>query len=389
MSIYSEFGVKRVVNAAFAFTRLGGSTLPKEVQDAMNEANESWVSMWDLMVTGSKYIAERTGADAAWITSGGFNGLVLSTAACMAGKDPEKMRRLPDTTGMKNEIIIQRNNRLWVYDRAMEVPGGKFVCVGDENYGCGAKEFETAINDKTAAIHYAYPMGSTRKGVIPLKDLLKVAHAHDVPVIVDACGITYPTNSFKKWKEWGVDLACFGGKYIQGPQACGFILGRKDLVEAVSLHSFIGAESGPEDAAGYYRSIGRGYKLDRQTIIGLLVAFRRWMEMDHQKERIDPAWEKTRFIEKRIRKLPGLKEARISYIPKTGEGMGYHSIGLSIWFPDKSPEEVTALVKALREKDPEVWVRHYSANTEFAINALYLSKGEEKILADRFTEVFG
>jgi L-seryl-tRNA(Ser) seleniumtransferase len=224
--------------------------------------------------------------------------------------------------------------------------------------------------------------------VIPLKDLLKVAHAHDVPVIVDSCGVTYPPSSFKQWKQWGVDLACFGGKYVHGPNSTGFILGRKDLIEAVSVNSFIGAESGPLDQSGYWKGVGRGYKLDRQEVIGLLAAFRRWNRIDHQKERFDSAWQRTRYIEKRIRKLPGLKEARITYIPRSGEGTGYHSIGLSVAFPDKTPEEVGNLVRKLREKDPEVWVRHYFGNTEFGVNALMLLPGEEKIVAERFAEVF-
>ena len=130
MSIYSRYGAKRVVNAAFHLTRLGGSTLTPKVLKAMEEANESYVYMWDLIEKGSKHIADRINAPAAWITSGAFNALVLAAAACMAGDDPEKMRRLPQTDGMKNEFIIQRSARLFVYDRSIEVSGGKFVFVG-------------------------------------------------------------------------------------------------------------------------------------------------------------------------------------------------------------------------------------------------------------------
>src|SRR4030042_3783909 len=106
MSVYSDIGVKRVINAAFALTRLGGSTVPKEVQVAMDEANKSYCNMWDLLKTGGRIIAEATGSEAAWITSGGFAALTLGAAVCIAGNDPEKMRRLPETAGMKNETII-------------------------------------------------------------------------------------------------------------------------------------------------------------------------------------------------------------------------------------------------------------------------------------------
>jgi uncharacterized pyridoxal phosphate-dependent enzyme len=388
LSVYKELGVKRVVNAAFALTRLGGSTLPREVQEAMEEANKGYCNMWELMTRAGGIIAEGTGAPAAWVTSGGFAALVMSAAACIAGKDPEKMRRLPDSTGMKNEIIIQRNNRLYVYDRAMEVAGGRFVFVGDESWGCGVEEIEAAITDKTAAIHYAYPM-APKRGVVKLEELLRVAHNHGVPVIVDAAGMTYPTTNFRKYMEMGCDLVCYGGKYVQGPNSTGFVTGRKDLVEAISLHSFIGAESGPDERPGYWRSIGRGYKLDRQEIVGLVVAFRRWMRMDHEKERLEPAWERARYIEKRIRRLPGLKEARITCFPRSGKGIGYNTLGLSVEFPDKSVEEVSALVNRMREADPEVWVRYWYNSSEFLVNALMLQPGEEKIVVERFMEVFG
>jgi seryl-tRNA(Sec) selenium transferase len=157
MSIYSRYGVKKVINAAFHLTRLGGSTLSPAVLEAMEDANNYYCSMWELIEKGSKHIADMICAPGAWITSGAFNALVLGAAACMAGKDTEKMRRLPNTEGMKNEFIIQRNARLYVYDRSMEVAGGKFVFVGDERWGATTENIENAINEKTAGIHYAYP----------------------------------------------------------------------------------------------------------------------------------------------------------------------------------------------------------------------------------------
>jgi D-glucosaminate-6-phosphate ammonia-lyase len=387
MSVYSELGVKRVINAAFALTRLGGSTVPREVQEAMNEANKSYCNMWDLFQKGGKIIADITGAEAAWITSGGFAALVLGAAACIAGKDPEKMRRIPDTSGMKNEFIIQRNNRLYVYDRAMEVAGGKFVFVGDENWGCGVDEFEAAITDKTAGIHYAYPT-APKRGVPLLKDLIKMAHNHGVPVIVDAAGMTYPVSNFKMFADMKADIVAFGGKYVLGPNSTGFAIGRRDLIEAMALHSFIGVESGPDEMPGKWRSIGRGYKLDRQEIVGLIVAFKRWMALDHEAERIAPAWERARYIEKRIKKLPGLSEARIRYIPQSGKGIGYNTLGLNVHFLDKGIDEVTTIVKKLKEGDPEIWVRFWGDSNNFIINTLMLLPGQEKELVKRFEEAF-
>jgi L-seryl-tRNA(Ser) seleniumtransferase len=387
MSVYEKYGVKRVVNAAFHLTRLGGSTLSPRVLEAMEEANESYCYMWDLHKKCGEHIAKRIGAPAAWITCGAFNALVLAAAACMAGNDLEKMRRLPNTEGMKNEVIIQRCARLLVYDRSMEVAGGKFVFVGDERWGCTPDLIEKAITDKTAAIHYAWPAWDNLV-IADLQDVVEIAHNHGVPVIVDAAGATYPPDQMTKFVEMGCDLVAIGGKYVGGPNSTGFVYGRKDLVEAIGLHSYIGAEAGPKEQSGYYRSIGRGYKLDRQEVIGLLVSFDEWIEMDHEKERFKPAWEKVHYIKKHIENLPGLKNASFHYYPKSGKGITYHIIGLHVILADLTPSEVDMFVRRLREDDPEVWVRYVGNSNDFIINCLNLKLGDEKVIVERFTQLF-
>jgi D-glucosaminate-6-phosphate ammonia-lyase len=388
MSVYRELGVNRVVNAAFALTRLGGSVLSQQVLEAMVEANKSYVYMWDLIKRAGEIIAEANGAEAAWVTPGAFSALVCSAAACIAGKDPEKMRRLPDTTGMKNEIIIQRANRLLLYDRSMEVPGGKFVFVGDERWGCTTQLMEDAITDRTAAIHHAIT-GALRPGLVSIEDTVKVAHDHGVPVILDAAGKTYPLDGLHKFTDMGVDLACYGGKYVGGPNSTGWVQGRKDLIEAVALHTFIGAEAGPDERGGYYRSIGRGYKLDRQEVVALVLAFKNWLKMDHEKERFQPAWEKARYIEKNIKGLPGLDGVKMSWVPPSGEGCVYHTLGVRLDFENKTPTEVREIVMSLREKDPEIWVRGFGQGNSFTLNCITLLPGDEKLIAERFKEIFG
>jgi L-seryl-tRNA(Ser) seleniumtransferase len=388
MSIYRRYGVKRVINASFHLTRLGGSTLTPKVLEAMNEANTSYVYMWDLIKKSGQYIANKINAPAAWITSGAFNALVLAAATCMVGKDPEAMRKLPHTEGIKNEFIIQRNARLYVYDRSMEVAGGKFVFVGDEKWGCSPEQLEAAITEKTAGIHYAYP-SSENPFICPLEKVIEIGKRNGVPVIVDAAGITYPKDAQAKFMEIGCDLVAVGGKYVGGPNSTGYIYGRKDLIEAIALHSFIGAEAGPKEQGGFYRSIGRGYKLDRQEIIGLLVAFDEWMEMDHDQMIFQPAWEKVKYIEKGIKDLPGLKNSRIEYYPKSGEGSAYHVIGLKITLNDLGITETNALIKRMREGDPEIWVRNRGNSNDFTINTINLQPNDEKIIVERFKELLG
>jgi L-seryl-tRNA(Ser) seleniumtransferase len=387
MSIYSKYGVKRVVNAAFHLTRLGGSTLTPTVIAAMEEANKSYAYMWDLIVKGGNHIAERINAPAAWITSGAFNALVLAAAACIAGKDPEAMRKLPHTEGMKNEFIIQRNARLFVYDRSMEVAGGRFVFVGDERWGCPPEQLEAAITEKTAGIHYAYP-SMYNSYICPLEKVLEIGKRNGVPVIVDAAGMTYPKDVQAKFMKMGCDLVAVGGKYVGGPNSTGYIYGRKDLIEAIALHSFIGAEAGPNEQSGFYRSLGRGYKLDRQEIIGLLVAFDEWMEIDHNEKLFKPAWERVKYIEKGIKGLPGLKNVRLEYYPKIGTGVAYHTIGLRVIFEDLDVEETNEIIQRLREGDPEVWVRSWGNSNDFIINAISLQPEDKLIIVERFKELF-
>lgn len=388
MSIYEKLGVKRVVNAAFALTRLGGSILVDEVQEATIEANKSFCNLWDLEKRAGEIISEVTGAEAGWVTTGAFNALVLSAATCIAGRDYEKIRRLPHTTGMKNEIIIQRCNRIPIYDRSMEVAGGKLVEVGDERWGCTPELLEKAITDKTAAMHFL-SSPQPRRGSVPLKDALKIAHSHGVPVIVDAAGATWPLDLLHKFTDMGCDLVCYGGKYVGGPNSTGFVIGKKELVETVALHSFIGAEYGPLGQGNYWRSIGRGYKLDRQEIIAVVVALQRWVNLDHEKVRFKPAWEKVHYIEKGLKALEGMKDVSFKYVPPSGKGCGYHTIGLQLNFYNKSPAEVNALVRSLREKDPEIWVRGGFTGNSFAINTLNLVDGDEKIIVERFKKIMG
>lgn len=392
MSVYRKLGVKRVINCQFALTRLGGSTLPEEVITAMNEANEEWVWIWDLQEQVSKIISEITGAESAHVSCGAFAGLVLSAAACITGKDTEKMMRLPDTTGMKNEIIIQKCIRSNMYDRSMEVPGGKMIVVGDEK-SCTSDQIESAINEKTAAIHYLagengpwwwsdteeeYPWNKVNP--VSIEEVVKIGKRNDVPIVVDAAGKTWPLNELTKYAAMGCDLVVYGGKYFWGPHSTGIVVGRKDLVEAVALHSFIGYESGPEITPGVYKSVGRGYKLDRQEIVGLVVALQRWMSMDHNKERINPAFEKAEYIKDSLETFPNVKT---KIIPKREEKIPYHRLTVLITLEDKSPEETAEIRRKLLEGDPSVWL---SANeNNLVINTMFLLKDDEKDIVKKLT----
>jgi uncharacterized pyridoxal phosphate-dependent enzyme len=370
MGIYDEVGAKRVINASFPVTVLGGSRLTKEMLDAIVEANESYVDFWDFMGKAGKFIAKITGAEAACVTPGAFSALSLSTVACMAGKDPEKIKRLPDTSGMKNEIVIQRCLRSQIYDRSMTVFGGKYVFAGNESV-CSPKELEAAINEKTAAIHYL-ASERTREGVVPLEEVIRIGKRHGVPIIVDAAGQTYPTDGLKKFVAMGADLVCYSSKYFGGPNAAGFVQGRKELVETVALHTFLGIETQARTIGAY--SIGRGYKMDRQTVAAMLFALKRWMTMDHEKERIQPAIRRRDYI---LKELADLSKVKMSAYPENF--VSGHVLGVQLTFENEKAAEET--VRKLREGNPAIWIRGN------IINTLFLKDGEEKIVAKRLKEI--
>src|SRR5262245_51156156 len=150
--IYEELGVRPLINAGGNKTILGGSRVSPTVQAAVDMANRHYVEMKELLARSGEIIAGMVGSEAAMVTSGCAAAMALGVAACMSGSDPEKVERLPDTTGMKHEFLIQACQR-YKYDRALTIFGGKLVEVGDE-HGATAEQLRAAITDKTAGIHY-------------------------------------------------------------------------------------------------------------------------------------------------------------------------------------------------------------------------------------------
>jgi len=370
MNIYSELGVRRVINARGNLTLLGGSILSNEILDAMKEANACYVNMKELLDQAGKAVAQLTGAEAAFITPGAAAALVLSAAACMTGLDPEKVERLPNTEGMRSEILIQKGLRT-KYDRCMTVPGATLVEVGggllELVSGVRPKQIEGAISDRTAAIHYLAP-GTSK--VVSIEDVVRIGKKHGVPIIVDAAGQVYPVENLKKYAAMGADLVCYGAKYFGGPSSTGIVVGRKDLVDAVALNSFIGFESSP------YRALGRGYKVDRREVVAVVVALRRWMTMDHR-SRFQSSDRKARYIVGELKKIHGIK---LTPLPE--------EVGLATEVRidlDKSPEATDKLVGRLREGDPSVWVG--SEENILWINALTLVDGDEEVLVESLANV--
>jgi D-glucosaminate-6-phosphate ammonia-lyase len=289
MTIYETLGVRTLINAKGPATRLSGGIMRPEVAEAMIDAARHCVDIAELQAAGSKIIAEATGAEAGYIASGASACLLLAAAACVAGLDPGRMARLPDTSGMKNEAVMVRSQRNF-YDHAVRAAGVKIVEVGlpDRYAGAGVRdaepwEIDDAISERTAAVFYV--AGADARP--PLADVVKAAHARGVPVIVDAAAQLPPQSNLKRFIAEGADLVAFsGGKALGGPQASGILCGRRDLVMSAALQHldldvFWDLWEPPVSLIEKSRlrgapqhGIGRGCKAGKEEIAGVLTALR-------------------------------------------------------------------------------------------------------------------
>ncbi|MCH2310932.1 MAG: aminotransferase class V-fold PLP-dependent enzyme [SAR202 cluster bacterium] len=269
-SIYQDIGVTPVINAAGPITMFGGTKLRPEVHSAMNAASQTMIDLHQLNDKAGEILASYAGAEAGMVTSGSAGALILQAAAVVAGSDKKKMRKLPNTEGMRNEIIIHNIHR-FPYDQCYTAVGAKLIGVGDF-LRCLPWELEGAINENTAAIAYLDAPFVSRNAM-PLKEVVEIAHAHDLPVIVDAATMIPPRSNFTKYIDQGADLVLYsGGKGIRGPQGTGIMVGRKDLIQAA------------RDNASPNQFIGRGLKVSKEEIIGLLQSVELLMATDEDEE---------------------------------------------------------------------------------------------------------
>ncbi|MBS0363533.1 MAG: aminotransferase class V-fold PLP-dependent enzyme [Proteobacteria bacterium] len=292
---FAAMGLRPIINAASHASRLGGTRLAQPVVDAMVAASQTFVPIAEMQARASDLISEFMGAEAGCVASGADACLTLAAAACMTGDSRAAMDQLPDTTGLKNEIVMHRAHRM-SFDHALRLAGARLVEIGylTSSSGAGAYrwQMEAAITERTAACFY---VGMTLDSTLDFKAFVEIAHSRGVPVIVDAAPTQVPAENFRRWIDLGADLvACAGGKYIGGPAASGFLAGRRDLVRAAALqqqdafvHPEVYAEpfgAGEGQAEPPHQGIGRVLKVGREELAGLMAALKLCAARDYAAE---------------------------------------------------------------------------------------------------------
>ncbi|MDE0593092.1 MAG: hypothetical protein OSB68_07650 [Dehalococcoidia bacterium] len=372
-SIYKEMGAKPVINATGSVTLLGGSTPVPEVKAAMDAADSAYIPLIELEQVAGDRIAEMLGVPAAYITSGAGSALTLATAAFMAGTDDAKVEQLPDTTGMPNEILIQKRQRYW-YDRCLELAGAKLVEFGDED-GTTEEDLKNAVNERTAAVHYVvYEQKPTDPNVLTLEQVLEITHAAGKPVSVDAAGQIYPLENFGKYVKMGADFQCIAAKYMGAPHSTGFALGTKKVIDAISRHSFVGYEG------RRIRGIGRPQKIDRQEIMGVVAAVDRWLTINHE-DRLAFAENQSQAILKPLQGIPGVSAKINTNI------IGHQPFGVILSL-DSAIVGFTNddLVEKLQNGDPSIWMRVSMDAPQIEIHVFGMSEGQPELVGNAIAD---
>jgi L-seryl-tRNA(Ser) seleniumtransferase len=320
--------------------------------------------MAELNARAGAHIARLVGVEAAHVTSGSAGGLLLAAAASIAGSDPDRILRLPDTTGMPNEIVIQRCDRIQ-YDQALRMSGAVLVEVGDAE-ACTPEAIEAAVGPRTAALIYIVSPGLATRGVGPER-MAEIAHAHGVPLIVDAASTLPPVGHITRWTKTGADLVILsGGKGIRGPQNTGLLVGRADLVRAAA------ANGSPNSA------IGRPCKVSKEAIIGLVTALELFLQEDHEAEWARHQDEAGRIVQA-IAGIPGVR-ARIE------DDRVVWTAPTILLVIDRAATGLTpdAVMDGLRRGEPPIMVRVHRG--ELLVDPHCLRGDEASVVARRLRE---
>ena len=357
---FKELGIRTFINAAGTYTSMTGSLMPKEVIDAINYGSLEYVNLDELQDKVGKRIAELLECEYATVSSGCFGAMSIAMAGVMSGKDPKKIKQLPDTTGLRNEVILQESHTIG-YAQALTNVGAKLVKVKT------AEELENAINEKTAMLWFLN--ANTDRGDIKWEEFVSLGKKHNIPTFIDCAADVPPVDNLFKFTRIGFDMVAFsGGKGLRGPQSAGLLLGKKEYIEAARLHTPPRGET-----------IGRGMKVNKEEVLGMLAALELYLNKDHQAEW--KMWEdQIDLISESVKSIGGV-ETTIHVPPHAN-----HVPSLKIrWDQSKvniSPDNVR---KILREGSPSI--ETVGNKNEIGVTTWMMVPGQEKIVAKKIKKI--
>ena len=381
--IYKEMGATPVINAIGSVTLLGGSTPKPVVKEAMDRADSAYIHLPHLQEVVGKKIAEYCNVPSAYVTSGAGAALALAGAAFMAGNDDDLIQQLPNTSGMKGEMLIQKCQRYW-YDRCVEVSGAKLVEFGDE-LGAIESDLENAITDQTCGIVWVANElspgtvvgNNIQTNPLSLEKVIEIAKKHGIYVLVDAAAQIYPLDILGKYIRMGADAQVIAAKYMGASQSVGLALGTEEMIGKIANQSFTGYEG------RRIRGIGRPMKVDRQEIIGVTVAVHEWVTMNHE-ERLAIAEQQSNAMLAPLQNIKGVKAEIINNI------IGNQPFGVRLEI-DENIVGISAaeLVEKLQDLDTPIWTRNGQNHEENMIKLVpwALNPGEDKIVGESIAKV--
>jgi uncharacterized pyridoxal phosphate-dependent enzyme len=364
---YEELGVTTVINCEGTMTMLGGSLLRPELEAVMAQAGRHFVSMPDLELAAGKRIAEMLklpDTHTALVTSGAAAAIQSGLAGILTGDNQTLIKQIPDLTGMKSEVIIQKSHRN-PFDHQLRTTGVKLVEV-ETPY-----ELSRAINDRTAMMHFTNFANAA--GQIKVDEWAKLAKRYNVPCMNDAAADTPPVSHLWDYTNMGYDLVTFsGGKAMRGPQCAGLLIGRKDLVSFALLNN-----SPHED------TIGRSQKVGKEEIIGMVKAIELYLNEDH--DSLNKLWRgRLDYIAGELAKLPGVKTS--FYVPDVANHVPHMQI---TWDRSKIALDPQQASKLLRASEPSIVMGVGEENPVLSMNSFMLQDGEQKIVADKLVRILG
>ncbi|HET8925722.1 MAG TPA: aminotransferase class V-fold PLP-dependent enzyme [Candidatus Acidoferrum sp.] len=365
-NVYEELGVTTVINGQGTMTMLGGSLMRPEVEAVMSLGSLHFVSLPELEVAAGKRIAEMLKlpvGNTALVTSGAAAAMQSGLAGILTGDNPKFIEQLPDLTGMKSEVIIQKSHRNG-FDHQLRSTGAKLVEIETR------EELRQAVNPKTAMMHFSNFANAA--GQIKVDEWVKLAKEYNIPSFIDAAADTPPVSHLWDYTNMGYDLAAFsGGKAIRGPQCAGLLIGRQDLVAYALLNN-----SPHED------TLGRSQKVGKEEIVGMVKALESYLNEDH--ETLNKEWQRRLdYISSQVTKLPGVT-TKFS-IPDIANHVPHMQITWDASYIKITPHEASV---ALRKSKPSIVLPAGEDGAKgMSMNSFMLQPGEEKVIAEKLIEL--